>query len=138
MIWDIELVSYLVNSEGLVTLVMDLRITHERFGSISDASINGHLHYPHDLDGSLSEDTPDKIGQYCTDYNFRPSNTISFMPVIPSTSDRLHSEFVFLLFLQTHRVTDRFFSFSGVQITQSDRCQFLSDIINTYLTFFRF
>jgi len=38
-----------------------------------------------------------------------------------STSDRLHSEFVRLLFLQTHRETDRFFAASGVLSAQSDR-----------------
>ena len=43
------------------------------------------------------------------------------MSVIASTSDRLHSEFVRLLFLQTHRETDRFFAASGVQLAQHDR-----------------
>jgi hypothetical protein len=43
------------------------------------------------------------------------------MTAIPSTSDRLHSEFVRLLFLQAHRETDRFFSVSGVLSAQSDR-----------------
>jgi hypothetical protein len=33
----------------------------------------------------------------------------------------LHSEFVRLLFLQTHRETDRFFAASGVLSEQSDR-----------------
>ncbi len=33
-----------------------------------------------------------------------------FMPAIPSTPGRLHSEFVRLLFLQAHRETDRFFA----------------------------
>jgi hypothetical protein len=46
------------------------------------------------------------------------------MPVIASTSGRLHSEFVRLLFLQTHRETDRFFATSGVQVVQPDRDQF--------------
>jgi hypothetical protein len=32
------------------------------------------------------------------------------MPSIASTSGRLHSEFVRLLFLQSHRETDRFFA----------------------------
>jgi hypothetical protein len=41
------------------------------------------------------------------------------MPAIASTSGRLHSEFVRLLFLQTHRETDRFFAVSGVQSAQS-------------------
>jgi hypothetical protein len=43
------------------------------------------------------------------------------MPAIASTSGRLHSEFVRLLFLQTHRETDRFFPASGVQLAQSNR-----------------
>ncbi len=46
---------------------------------------------------------------------------VSFTPAIASTSGRLHSEFVRLLFLQDHRETDRFFEVSGVLSTQSDR-----------------
>jgi hypothetical protein len=41
-----------------------------------------------------------------------------------STSGRLHSEFVRLLFLQTHRETDRFFEASGVQLPQTQRVMF--------------
>ena len=43
------------------------------------------------------------------------------MSAIVSTSGRLHSEFVRLLFLQDHRETDRFFAASGVQVAQHDR-----------------
>ena len=46
------------------------------------------------------------------------------MPSIDSTSGRLHSEFVRLLFLQAHRETDRFFSDSGVQLPHSTSGQF--------------
>jgi hypothetical protein len=52
----------------------------------SDPGIDGHLHYPNDLDRSLNETVTDKIRVYLTDYNNRPSNAISFMPGIPSTS----------------------------------------------------
>ena len=48
----------------------------------------------------------------------------TFMTTIPSTSGRLHSEFVRLLFLQTHRETDHFFSSSGVQLPSIDRDMF--------------
>jgi hypothetical protein len=41
------------------------------------------------------------------------------MSAIPSTSGRLHSEFVRLLFLQDHQETDRFFATSGVHLTHS-------------------
>jgi hypothetical protein len=54
---DVELVGYLANAAGPVPLVLDLRITHDRFGSSSDPTLNGTLHYPnpHDIDRSLNE-----------------------------------------------------------------------------------
>ncbi len=117
---DIELVGYLANATGPLSLVMDLRITHERFGSSSDPSLNGNLHYPNDIDRSLNEVATDKIRKYRADYN-NPPSTVSFMPTIASTSGRLHIEFIRLLFLQTHRETDRFFAASRVQLVQHDR-----------------
>jgi hypothetical protein len=87
---DIELVGYLANETGPVPLVMDLRITHDRFGSSSDPSLNGNLHYPNNIDRSLNETDDDKIRKYHGDYNTNPPNTVSFMSVIASTSGRLH------------------------------------------------
>jgi hypothetical protein len=78
-------------------------------------SLNGHLHYPDDIDKSLNEAVTDKIRKYRADYNHNPPSVVSFMSVMTSTSGRLHSKFIRLLFLQTHRETDRFFSTSGVQ-----------------------
>ena len=121
---DIELASYLANAAGPVPLVLDLRIAHDRFGSSSDPSINGHLHYPNDMDRSLNEAAADKIRKYRADYNNNPPSSVAFMPTIASTSGRLHSEFVRLLFLQAHRETDRFFAASGVQLAQSTSGQF--------------
>ena len=91
-------------------LVLDLRIAHDRFGSSSDPSINGHLHYPNDIDRSLNETVTDKMRKYHADYNNNPPSSVAFMPTIASTSGRLHSEFVLLLFLQGHRETDHFFA----------------------------
>ena len=70
--------------------------------------LNGHLHYPDDIDRPLNESTVDKIRDYRADYNNRPSNSISFMSVVASTSGRLHCERVRISFLQAHRETDRF------------------------------
>ena len=75
---------------GPVSLVLDLHITHERWGSSSDPRINGHLHYPNDIDRSLNETPTDKIRKYRSAYNNNPPNDISFMPVITSTSGRLY------------------------------------------------
>jgi hypothetical protein len=46
---DIELAGYLQNEVGTVPLVVDLRIAHERWGSNTDPTLNGHLHYPNYL-----------------------------------------------------------------------------------------
>ena len=113
---DIELSSYLVNETDPVSLVLDLHIDHDRFGSNSDPSINGHLHYPNDIDRSLNEAASDKIRKYRDDYNNNPPSSVVFMTTITSTSGRLQSEFVCLLFLQVHRENDRFFPASGVQL----------------------
>ena len=91
-----------------LSLVLDLRIVHDRFGSSSDPSLNGHLHYPMDIDRSINEAATDKIRKYRVDYNNNPPSVVSFMPAIVSTSGRLHSEFIRLLFLQDHRETDHF------------------------------
>ena len=115
---------YLANVAGPVPLVLDLRIAHERWGSSSDPSINGHLHCPNDVDRSLNETVTDKIRKYGADYNNNPPNTISFIPAVASTSGRVHSEFVRLVFLQAHRETDRFFAASDVQFAKHHGDQF--------------
>ena len=71
--------------------MLDLRIAHERWGSSSDPTLNVNLHYPNDIDRSRNETAVDKIRKYLTDYNNRPSSSISFMPAVASTSVRLHS-----------------------------------------------
>jgi hypothetical protein len=96
------------NETDPVSLVLDLRITHKRFGRSSDLSLNGNLRYPNDIGRSLNEAAADKIRKYRADCNNNPPTVVSFMTVITSTSGRLHSEFIRLLFLQAHRETDRF------------------------------
>jgi hypothetical protein len=118
---DIELAGYLANESGPVQLVLDLRIAHDRVGSSIDPNLNGHLKYPNNLDQSLNDAAADKIRKCRADYNNRPPSVVSFMPAIASTSGRLYSEFVRLLFLQAHRETDRFFAVSGVLSAKSDR-----------------
>jgi hypothetical protein len=110
---DIELPGYL-------SLVMDLHITHECWGSSVDPTLNGNSSYPNDIDRSLNEVADDEIRKYRADYDNNPPNSIFFMSVITSTSGRLHSEFVCILFLEAHRETDRFFVASGVHFEQTN------------------
>ncbi len=58
------------------------------------------------------------------------------MTVITSTSGRLHSEFIRILFLQDHRETDRFFTVSGVLSVQSDR-RFFHYLRTTFSSMFK-
>ena len=55
-----------MNASGPVPLVLDLLVTHERWEEDLTLVLNGHLHYPNDLDGPLNEDVTDKIRQYQT------------------------------------------------------------------------
>ncbi len=55
--------------------------------------MDGHLHYPNDLDGPLNDPAR-------ADYNNRSSNAISFIPDITSTSGCLHSE-LYVLYIYT-------------------------------------
>jgi hypothetical protein len=117
---DVQLVSYLPNTTDPVSLVLDLHIAHDRFGSNSDPSLNDHLHYPNDIDKSLNKVATDQIRKYRSNYVNNPPSGVSFMSPIVGTSGRLHSEFIRLLFLQTHRETDHFFSSSGVHLPETD------------------
>ncbi len=107
---DIELVGYLTNATGPVSLVLDLRVVTDRVGSSADPALNGHLRYPNNLDQSPNDTTADKLRKYRADYNFNPSRGVRFMSSITGTSGRLHREFVRILSLQTHRETDHYFA----------------------------
>ncbi len=76
---DIELVGYLENEAGPVTLVLDLRVPHDRVGSSVDPVLNGHLRYPNNLDQSLNDTVTVKLRKYRVDYNFNPSRGVGFM-----------------------------------------------------------
>ncbi len=58
---DIELGGYLANEAGPVSLVLDLRIAHDRVGSSTDPNLNGHLKYPNNFDQSLNDASADKV-----------------------------------------------------------------------------
>ncbi len=102
---------YLANATDPVSLVVDLRVPHDRVDSSADPPLNGHLSYPNNLDQSLNDTVVDKLRKYHADYNNNPPRGVVFMPTIASTSGRLHSEFIRILFLQ-NRETDRFFATS--------------------------
>jgi hypothetical protein len=74
---DIELEGYLVYGTDPVSLVLDLRVAHDRVDSSSDPTLNGHLRYPYNLDQSLNDTFSDKIHKY-HDYNNNPPRGVGF------------------------------------------------------------
>ncbi len=61
---DIELVGYLTNVTGPVSLVLDLRVPHDRVDSSTDPILNGHLRYPNNLDQSLNDTDAAKLRKF--------------------------------------------------------------------------
>ena len=60
---DLFRTTHKVKTQQVVLRIVD------RFGSSSDPSPNGHLHYPMDIDRSINETAADKIRKYRADYN---------------------------------------------------------------------
>jgi hypothetical protein len=120
----VEIRSFLQDAAGRRSLVFDLFMTHDRFGSSSHVQQNGLLSHPQDLDAPLRLAAQRKINSYRQQY--ADNQNISFLPAIVSTSTRMHGEFLRLLFLQAHRETEAHFNATGMssQRNQSDSFRF--------------
>jgi hypothetical protein len=121
---DVEIRSFLPDAAGRWSLVFDLSMTHDRFGSSSHVQQNGLLSHPQDLDAPLRLAVQRKINNYRQQY--ADNQNISFLPAIVSTSTRMQGEFLRLLFLQDHRKTEAHFTATGTssQRNQSDSFRF--------------
>jgi len=121
---DVEIRRFLQDGAGRRSLVFDLSMTHDRFGSSSHVQQNGLLSHPQDLDAPLRLAKQRKINSYRQQY--ADNQNISFLPAIVSTSTRMHGEFLRLLFLQAHQETEAHFTAAGMssQRNQSDSFRF--------------
>jgi hypothetical protein len=61
---DVEIWSYLGDKSGSWSLVFDLSIAHDRFGSSSHVQQNGLLSHPQDRDGPMRVAAQRKINAY--------------------------------------------------------------------------
>jgi hypothetical protein len=112
--------NYLQDQAGSQSLVFDLNITHDRYGSSSHPLQNGRLTHPSDVDAPRQIAAQRKINSYRQQY--ADNQNISFLPAITSTSTRMHGKFWHLIFLQAHRETEAHFTATGMpsQLNQSD------------------
>ena len=119
---DVEIRNYLRDQAGSRSLVFDLSIAHDRFGSSSHVQQNDLLTHPQDLDGPLRVAAQRKINAYGQQY--ADNQNISFLPAIVSTSCRMHGEFLRLIFLQAHRETEAHFSWNVIAKLPNGRVPF--------------
>ena len=83
----VEIRSYLQDAAGCRSLVFDLSMTHNSFGSSSQVQQNGLMSHPQDLDAPLRLAAQRKINGYRQQY--ADNQNISFLPAIVSTSMRV-------------------------------------------------
>ena len=93
---DVEICKYMRDQAGSRSLVFDLSITHDCYGSSSHVHQNGLLSHPQDLDAPLRLAAKRKINGYRQQY--ADNQNIYFLPTIMSTSTSMHGEFLRLLF----------------------------------------
>ncbi len=89
------------------TLVMDVTMTHDRYGRTTHHTNGGLTHRVPSTgalqpDGALNKATRMKIRHYRQIYADRP-DLIVFLPIVLNTSGRVYEDFARLLFLHTHR-----------------------------------
>ena len=111
-----EIRNYLWDQAGSRSLVFDLSIAHDRFGSSSHAQQNGCLSHPQDRDAPL---------RLPISNNMLIIRTFLFSAIV-STSTRMRGEFLRLLFLQAHRETEAHFTAAGMssQTNNSEALRF--------------
>jgi len=76
---DVEVRSYLRDQGGSRSLVFDLSIAHDRFGSSSHVQQNGSLSHPQDLDGPMRVAAQRKTNAYKQTY--ADNQNIAFSPL---------------------------------------------------------
>jgi hypothetical protein len=98
----VEVRSYLRDQAGSRSLIFDLSIAHDRFGSSSHVHQNWSLSRYQDLDCQMRVAAQRKTNVYKQTY--ADNQNISFLPAIMSTSNSMHTASFCIFFF--YRPTD--------------------------------
>ena len=111
-----------LNVAGTPDIVVDVAVVHDFHGSVVDAERHGQLRHPNP-DKVLIDKAVTKVqgNEYRRDY--LQNRGKAFLPLIMSTSGRLHGEFVRLLYILAHRRAVRFFEALGYEPCYEELCQ---------------
>ena len=107
---------------GTSDLIIDVAVVHEFDGSVVQVERHGQLRHPNP-DKVLIDKAVTKVqgNEYHQDY--LQNRGKAFLPLIMSTSGRLHGEFVRLLYILAHRRAVRFFEALGYEPCYEELCQ---------------
>ena len=92
--------------------VVDVAMVHDFHGAVDNPGSHGQPRHPHNPDRVLIDAAKRKVSHYRRDYQRLDT---AFVPLIASTSGRLHAEFVRLLYFFAHQRALAFFAKIGQQ-----------------------
>jgi hypothetical protein len=111
-----------LNVAGTSDIIIGVAVVHEFHGSVGQADRHSQLRHPNP-DKVLIDKAVTKAqgNEYHRDYLHNHNK--AFLPLIMSTSGRLHGEFVRLLYILAHRRAVRFFEALGYEPCYEELCQ---------------
>jgi hypothetical protein len=90
-----------LNVAGTLDIIIDVAVVHEFHGSVAQDDRHGQLRHPNPDKVLINKEVTKVQGNaYRQDYLHNHNKT--FLPLIMSTSGRLHGEFVRLLYILAH------------------------------------
>jgi hypothetical protein len=119
---DLEIKS--LNAAGTTDLIVDVALVHDFHGNVADPTRHGQPRHPN----------PDKVlidtavakahgNAYRPDYLRNHNKAFLVLPLVMSTSGRLHGDFARLLYLLAHQRAVRFFATLQYEPCDEEMCQ---------------
>ena len=105
---------------GKDDLMVDVTVRHDFIGDARDVLRHGTLRNPDRPDQPLNEAAADKIRSYREPYS--RNRSLAFLPACMSTSGRIHSEFLRLLYFLADKQASDYFTALGYEPPKEEYC----------------
>ena len=105
---------------GKDDLVVDVTVRHDFIGDARDVLRHGTLRNPDRPDQLLDQAAADKIRNYREPY--ARNRSLAFLPACMSTSGRIHSEFLRLLYFLADKQASDYFTALGYEPHKEEYC----------------
>ncbi len=106
---------------GQTDMLVDVTVCHDFKGSGHNGQTQGQLRNPDNPDRILESAAADKIRNYRDTY--RRNLHVAFLPACMSTSGRIHTEFLRLIYFISNKQADDYFETLGYQPHSKEFCQ---------------